>query len=807
MYHLIETGLTVSVLYLISLVFYRSGFYSLGFHKKFWNSVLALAFLFTALVGVFMALQIKYKWDIPAIKALLKWHVEVGIVLAFTGIFHFLWHLSYFRKLIGRTDNIPDSSDYPHMTSPEIISNLFIVGFTSTAVQLLLIREIMNISGGYELITGIFLGSWLIASAIGAANAGNSILTDIKKINLFFFVSSLISLLLLILLSNLFLETGETPSFLASIIYTFLVLLPFCLVSGFTFVKLISAARTGYDFKPGKSFSIETLGGIIAGIFVSVIASGFLNTYQLLLLIILLYCTYTILTFFIKRQILKVILKVLVLFLASFIILTNPDNFFRQLLLPGVKVTGNIDTPYGNITYGEYAGEESIYYNQRLINYIDDVTEREEDIHYALLQRKNPEKVILISGSVKSYLPEILKYPVKRIIFIERDPALVKSEMYDIDPGAADLIIKNDDAFRYIRHNKEPVDAVILLLPPPSTLLINRFYTTDFFISVKNTLNPGGIFVCSPGPGETYFNKESLNLYSSIYNSLTAVFRYVTPVAGNKLYFISSDEELSVSFCRLAEEMKIKNIYVSSDFLSDDLIEKKSAEVISFLDRQVRQNTSVFPVACFYFQSYYFSKNLDEKIPALVLMILAFVMPVLAVRRKNLLMYFSASALAGFEIILLLTLQLTAGNMYQLTGLIIAGLMAGLAAGSGINLNILNMVTLKTKAFVILLYYTGFAFTYNWLLNLKSIVPAVIVIILAGFIPALLTGNIFRELTISKDGGISSSAIYSSDLAGSALGFILISGIATPVLGIKTSIFLLSVLIFAGFLFGTKSNK
>ncbi|MCJ7449049.1 MAG: hypothetical protein MUO72_15310 [Bacteroidales bacterium] len=433
--------------------------------------------------------------------------------------------------------------------------------------------------------------------------------------------------------------------------------------------------------------------------------------------------------------------------------------------------------------------------------------EREEDIHYALLQKRNPEKVLIISGSLKSHLPEILKYPVKKVVFIERDPALVKSEIYDVDPGTADLIIENDDAFRYIRHNNEPVDAVILLLPPPSTLLINRFYTTDFFISVKNTLNPGGIFVCSPGPGETYFNKESLNLYSSIYNSLIAVFRNVTPVAGNKLYFVSSDEEISVSFCRLAEERGIKNIYVSSDFLSDDLIEKKSAEVVSLLDRQVRQNTSAFPVACFHFQSYYFSKNLDEKIPALVLMILAFAMPVLAVRRRNLLMYFSASALAGFEIILLLTLQLTAGNMYQLTGLIIAGLMAGLAAGSGINLNVLNMVPLKTKALIILLYYTGFALTYNWLLYLKSMIPAVIVIILAGFIPALLTGNIFRELTMSGEGGISSSSTYSSDLAGSALGFILISGIATPVLGIKTSIFLLSALIFAGFLFGTKSNK
>ena len=100
----------------------------------------------------------------------------------------------------------------------------------------------MNIAGGYELITGIFLGSWLIGSAIGAAIAGKSTLFDIKKINLIFSLSPVISLLLLFLLSRLFLNTGETPSFLVSMIYTFLVLIPFCLVSGFTFVKLISIA-------------------------------------------------------------------------------------------------------------------------------------------------------------------------------------------------------------------------------------------------------------------------------------------------------------------------------------------------------------------------------------------------------------------------------------------------------------------------------------------------------------------------------------------------------------------------------------
>ena len=37
-------------------------------------------------------------------------------------------------------------------------------------------------------------------------------------------------------------------------------------------------------------------------------------------------------------------------------------------------------------------GEKSLYYNHRLLSYHDDVTEREEDIHYAMLQRANPEK-------------------------------------------------------------------------------------------------------------------------------------------------------------------------------------------------------------------------------------------------------------------------------------------------------------------------------------------------------------------------------------------------------------------------------
>jgi len=149
-------------------------------------------------------------------------------------------------------------------------------------------REVMNISGGYELITGIFFGAWLLASAAGSAMAGRSGMNDIRKINLAFSASQVISFALLILLSRIFLESGETPGFAASIMMTFIMLLPFCFVSGFAFIKLISLAKTLHNYVPGKSFTIETTGSIVAGILLSVLTSGLLNTGQIILVIMIL---------------------------------------------------------------------------------------------------------------------------------------------------------------------------------------------------------------------------------------------------------------------------------------------------------------------------------------------------------------------------------------------------------------------------------------------------------------------------------------------------------------------------------------
>ena len=800
MYHAAGTGLTIIVLYILSYLFYRNRFFSLQFHRRLWNLILTFAFIFTALAGLLLALQITYKWEIPIIKAILKWHVEIGIGMCVTGFLHFFWHLSYFREIFRRKD--PEVDNHTSLTlaqKSEIPVNLFIIGFLSTAVQLLLLKEIINISGGYELITGTFLFSWLAGSSAGSRLAIKSSLNDPGRLILWFVSGPLIAILLIMFLSRLFMNPGETPSFMAGTVFSMIVLLPFSLLTGFAFIKMVSAnMNAGYS--AGKSFSLETSGGVTAGIIVTVFSSGWLNTYQSLLLLEILGLTYALLTYYIRKGRNKVIVQAAALILIIPVIVLSPDILFRQFLLRGSGIEETTDTPYGNITKSTFHGEKNVYYDQRLIIYNNDAVESEEDIHYALLQADNPDKVLLISGPVKSRIKEIKKYNVNKIVYVERDPALAGIEEPDPETEGL-LVVKNNDAISFIKKTEEKFDAVLLLAAPPSTLSLNRYYSQEFFSAVREKMNAGAVFSCSPGINPNYFNKEAVKYYSSVYNSLKSVFRNVLPVSGNKIYFIASDKDLTTSFCRLVTEKGISNTYVSPDYLSDDLTSAKSDEVSSLMDHSITINTYFNPIGCFYYQDLNLSKDVRAKTVSMVLLSVIFLLTLTTIRRINGIMYFGSFALAGYEIILILILQITIGNMYQVTGLILAGMMTGLATGAGFDFPLTGRLRIEFKALILMLLYLFAAFFLKELVSAGNSFQVVFIIVLSGFLPSVITGSIFRQLTSDQPGTTMSSVVYSADLSGAAAGFLFFSGVIIPITGIGLSLFLIPALIFTGFIF------
>ncbi len=808
MYHVFSTGITALVLYLLSYSFSRTGFFSQAVHRKFWNFILALTFLITALAGIFLALQITYKWDIPFVKTILKWHVETGIGLSLTGIFHFLWHLKYFGKFY---DSKAEPSKYilsVNISKERIRLNLFVIGIISTSLQLLMMREMMNIAGGYELVTGVFLGSWLVTSAAGSGIARKSILNDVRVINIIFIFSAVISILLMIVLSRFLLSTGETPSFLTTIFFSLVVLLPFCFTSGFAFIKLLVIQKEIHGVNSGKSFSVETSGGIVAGLAVSVLTRGIIDTYQLILILIVSFIIYFLCDIYRERKPLKLVLQLSGVIFIVILILSKPDIFFRQQLLPGVIVTGSEDTPYGNITFARYGEENSVYYNHRLLSFQHNEIEREENVHYAMLQFPHPHSVLVISGDLQSCLQEIIKYPVEKIFYVENDPGIFDRSVLAGDDLPGILTVENMDAYTFVRETTEHPDVVILNLPPPSTLSVNRYYTVDFFREIKKILGPGGVFSCSPGPGENYFNKQSAELYSSIYKSLQMVFENVLPIVGNKLYLIASDSSLTTSICSLVEKKSIHNFYVSPDFLSDSEIKRKSENFVDIVDPEAKLNTIEAPVACFLFQSYSLTTNLNERLPSIIIIILVFLTPVVVINTgSGIRMFSAAAALSGFEIIMLLVLQSTSGNMYQLTGLILASFMAGLAFGARFRTILKWRVPVNILFLTLILLYLITGFVIRDILTFEKNITIVSIILILSFISSFITGHLFNILTDSSDSPAEPAKIYSADLTGSALGFISLSGIVLPLLGIRDSIYLLSAIIFAGFLFGTIRNK
>jgi hypothetical protein len=111
------------------------------------------------------------------------------------------------------------------------------------------------------------------------------------------------------------------------------------------------------------------------------------------------------------------------------------------------------------------------------------------------------------------------------------------------------------------------------------------------------------------------------------------------------------------------------------------------------------------------------------------------------------------------------------------------------------------------KTICLAAFYLLMAVAIERILAINERSGVIALLVSAGFFPALVTGAIFRELTLRKDGISSASPVYNADLAGSAAGFIVFSGLIIPLLGIKSSLFLLPALIFTGFLFALIKNK
>jgi hypothetical protein len=99
-YLLIPITVIVGTLYFYSRFAYRHGMIKKSFHRKFWNYVLLITFLVTALLGIIQVILIDYKLEAQFVLEILVYHVNFGIAMSLIAVFHLWWHIKYYLPFL-----------------------------------------------------------------------------------------------------------------------------------------------------------------------------------------------------------------------------------------------------------------------------------------------------------------------------------------------------------------------------------------------------------------------------------------------------------------------------------------------------------------------------------------------------------------------------------------------------------------------------------------------------------------------------------------------------------------------------------
>jgi spermidine synthase len=688
----------------------------------------------------------------------------------------------------------------------------FLLGSTTIIAQIILMREFLTVFSGNELVIGLVLANWMILTGIGAY-LGTFRLQIRKALPVIVFSLLLLSLLpfvtafLINYLKNIVFPIGSMIN-VFQIFYASLVLLvPFCLVSGFLFTfisRCYSEVRN--ENEAGSVYGIESVGSIVGGLLSGLLFIFVFSSIESLLILAIINGLVLFLIS-LKNSPKKIFWIPFVVFIPAFMLLFfHPEKRIRSWVYPNQEITISKDSPHGNIVITRRENLWSVYNNNQLLFDSENFMLNEESVHFAMLQHPNPENILLISGGISGQLTELKKYKPTSIDYVD-DNSWLLALMKDTLAKMTDQSIRvfATDPLRFIRNTASTYDVAILNLPGPTTLQSNRFYTLEFFTLLKKKLSRGAVLTFGLFAPINYLNQEAAELNSTIYSTLKKVFQNVIIIPGEKLYFLASDALLTYEIAQSVQKIGIENRYVNSYYIDDQMLEVRGANILLALKTDAQINTNLNPVLYHELLSYWLSQFKGSY------WWMAFFAGALALivffrgNTSSKAMFLTGFSASGMEIILLFGLQVFFGNIYLFTSFVFTGFMLGLAGGSFFGKSIKSRPEKNYLSITQVLIGVFVAVTSVSLFSseMTELAPALVyaLYLTATVLIGGLTGFQFTQVSLKSSGNYSeiSGKTYSYDLFGSAMGAITITIYLMPRLGIVSSVLIIA---FVNLVFG-----
>ncbi len=730
-------------------------------------------------------------------------------------------------------------------------------GFVATVAQIIILRELLVLFYGNELSAGLIFAGWLLWSGLGsglAAKWASKISAHTSLLRLM-----LACLAALLPLSVLFiratpiiwaLPAGELPSIGKMLLISVAVTGIFCPVSGALFGICWAIHRKNGENQSLRIYMGEALGAAAGGLIVffvflpygSVFTTIWITSGMGLIISGWLLRAW--------RPPSKVHLIHFIWLAASLLVIavavggSRLDHLSRRWQW-GPYLSAVYDTAFHNIAVLKKEGQVSVFTSGLWFFSEPDQLSAEQGVHLALLQHPNPRTVLLLGGGIAGLLEELFKQPgIQRVDYVETDPDFIRLLKPHLSSATATSLqhprvrLFHQDPRSFLHRSDEHYDVILMNTGDPITAQMNRFYTFEFFIHVKQQLAPGGIFSFAVSGGESMLGPTQARFLGSIRKTLVQVFPQTLIYPGDQNRFFATDRSgvLLSDPAALADRLTERNLqlgYIREDTLQDALSPFRLDYLKSILEGSagVAVNRDFFPI-CYYHNlmlwGIQWHAGLQKLLNFLADLKLQWLWIALAVAGViTVLLFWSGrckfrTAVAGsifvsgaiemvLQVVFLLSFQIVAGFVYRQLALIIAFFMTGLAVGAGW---ISRQNSSPSKAVAVRKHFIGVqALVCGLPLGLMLILPllqgeirnflslAALGWLISGLslITGILGGIHFAlavkvmvgtGATLEKIGG----GFYALDLAGAAAGVLMATLFIIPIYGIMNTLIFLSAI-------------
>jgi len=694
---------------------------------------------------------------------------------------------------------VPDDPARPAPGRRLLLLAVTALGVSSIFTQLVLMRELLGVLAGNEMIFGIILGNWLLLTGLGArlGRGASRLRRPIRVLTaaqILVAVLPIASVFLLRTLRNVVFVRGAMIGVVEAVACCFVLLLPYCLLTGYLLTlacEILAERRDAASI--GQVYFLDVLGDILGGAAFTFLFVGLLDHFAALYIPALLNLALAVAVALKARQrIVAVAAGVVAAGGIALAATVDLDAVSRRIEYAGQEIVYRGDSPYGSLIVTASGGQYDFIANGRPLLSTDDVIHREQTVHYAMVQRPGARRVLLISGGVTGTTGEVLKYGVEAVDYAELDPLVLEVAGRFRPEALADPRIEviNTDGRRFVQTTDRRYDVVIADLPDPATFQLNRFYTAEFFGEVRRILRPGGVLCFTLGEYANYVDGRLADLLATARRTLAEQFANVLILPGGRVFFLASDGPLGSDIGDRIAAAGVETKHVRREYLIGMLTEGRLADLANAAARDAPVNRDFSPVLCYYHLRRWISRFTVRVGILEGVLLLAFGIYVVRLRPASMAIFTTGFAAAALEVVLLAGFQILYGSVYQHVGLIVTAFMAGLAVGAWVanRWRTWGRRALVTTEFMVAGYAVLLPFALSAVGRIAPEAGAwgeAAVALLTGAL-GVLVGLEFPLAARAEFDAVAPTAsrLYAADLLGACAGAMLVSTLLIPLIGV-----------------------